>query len=414
MPRKSLQVVIIGAGTGGLCLAQGLKAENIGVTVFERDRTPTDRLQGYRLSINEDGNRALRACLPPALHAQLIKYTARPSRAVSFLDHRLHRLLRIDLSAESGDADTIERPISRIALREVLLRGLGDTVRFDKRFTHFADDGTGRVTAFFDDGTSAAGDLLIGADGANSRVRAQLLPDAQRIETGLVIVSGKVALTDAVRAATPEALFLGPTLIIGPRGGFLFANAVEYDGRQVAGSPDREEYVMWGFSARRETYRLSVEPDEANDETLRRAVTAGMSDWHPDLVRMVQITPELDAFPAKTSVRVPPWRTRNVTLLGDALHNMTPYRGMGANTALRDAGALRTTLTAIADNRAELIPALADYERKMIRYGFAAVESSLKQMDRLHTESPIGRFKTKAMLRAADAVLSLKMRLMGA
>jgi 2-polyprenyl-6-methoxyphenol hydroxylase-like FAD-dependent oxidoreductase len=62
MASKPLQVIIIGAGTGGLCLAQGLRAENIDVTVFERDLTPTDRLQGYRLSINADGNEALRAC----------------------------------------------------------------------------------------------------------------------------------------------------------------------------------------------------------------------------------------------------------------------------------------------------------------------------------------------------------------
>jgi 2-polyprenyl-6-methoxyphenol hydroxylase-like FAD-dependent oxidoreductase len=345
MARKPLEVIIIGAGTGGLCLAQGLQADNIGVTVFERDRSPTDRLQGYRLSINEDGNRAVRACLPAALHARLIQYTTRPSRAVSFLDHRLHRLLKIDLPGGSGDADAIERPISRIALREVLLRGLGDIVRFDKRFTHFEGDGIDRVTAFFDDGTSATGDLLVGADGANSRVRTQSLPGAQRVETGLVIVSGKIGMSEAVRAATPEALFLGPTLIIGPRGCFLFANAVEYDDAPAVALPDREEYVMWGSSARRETYRLQAFPDEADNETLRRAVTSCMPDWHPDLVRMVQTTPQLDAFPAKTSVRVAPWRTRNVTLLGDALHNMTPYRGMGANTALRDAGALKAVLT---------------------------------------------------------------------
>jgi 2-polyprenyl-6-methoxyphenol hydroxylase-like FAD-dependent oxidoreductase len=187
---------------------------------------------------------------------------------------------------------------------------------------------------------------------------------------------------------------------------------VEYE--VSASSPGREEYVMWGFSARREAYGLPAWPDDADNETLRRAVTACMADWALDLVRMVQITPELDAFPAKTSVRVPPWPTGNVTLLGDALHNMTPYRGIGANTALRDAWALNRALAAVADGRADLIPALADYERKMIDYGFAAVEGSLKQMKRLHTESPIGRLWTKLVFRAADAMLALKTRLIGA
>jgi hypothetical protein len=60
--RRPLKVIIIGAGTGGLCLAQGLQSSGIGVEVFERDRTPIDRLQGYRLSINAQGSRALKAC----------------------------------------------------------------------------------------------------------------------------------------------------------------------------------------------------------------------------------------------------------------------------------------------------------------------------------------------------------------
>ena len=63
---RKLQVIIIGAGTGGLCLAQGLFAAGLNVRVFERDRTAIDRLQGYRLTISATGNRALQACLPKA------------------------------------------------------------------------------------------------------------------------------------------------------------------------------------------------------------------------------------------------------------------------------------------------------------------------------------------------------------
>jgi 2-polyprenyl-6-methoxyphenol hydroxylase-like FAD-dependent oxidoreductase len=61
---RPLKVLIIGAGTGGLCLAQGLKKKGVAAAVFERDRTPTDRLQGYRLSLSATGNRALKSCLP--------------------------------------------------------------------------------------------------------------------------------------------------------------------------------------------------------------------------------------------------------------------------------------------------------------------------------------------------------------
>ena len=77
----------------GLCLAQGLNADGIAVEIFERDHSPTDRLQGYRLSINRTGRQALKACLPDSLFARLVESCANPSRAVTFLDHRLHRLL---------------------------------------------------------------------------------------------------------------------------------------------------------------------------------------------------------------------------------------------------------------------------------------------------------------------------------
>jgi len=112
-----LKVMIVGAGTGGLCLAQGLKADGIAVEVFERDYSPTDRLQGYRLGVSETGRRALRECLPKALFDKLVASCANPSRAVTFLDHRLNRLLNIELGANEQN----DLPVSRISLRGILL-----------------------------------------------------------------------------------------------------------------------------------------------------------------------------------------------------------------------------------------------------------------------------------------------------
>ena len=127
MSGKGLRVCIIGAGTGGLCLAQGLKKDDIEVEVFERDRAPADRLQGYRLSISETGRRALEECLPRSLFENLIANCARPSRSVAFLDHRLNRLLVIDLPHHDRDAPDSELPISRIALRCILSEGLNES-----------------------------------------------------------------------------------------------------------------------------------------------------------------------------------------------------------------------------------------------------------------------------------------------
>jgi 2-polyprenyl-6-methoxyphenol hydroxylase-like FAD-dependent oxidoreductase len=409
-----LEVMIVGAGTGGLCLAQGLRAAGVAVRVFERDRTPTDRTQGYRITINSVGARALRSCLPQSNFEQYIAASAKISTAVSFFDHKLHRLLSIDLPQTAQSAPDGARPISRIALRQILLEGLEDVVVFGKTFAAFETSPKGRVIVRFDDGATAEGDVLVGADGANSRVRRQLLPHAQRIDTGLIAVSGKVALDTAVRRETPPAIFKGPTLILGPRGGFLFAGAVEYP-PEHASAHDQDEYVMWGFSARRGTLGVESAADEISGEDARAAVLAQMFDWNPGLRRLVEraAAPSLTSFAVKSSVPINPWTTTRVTLLGDALHNMTPYRGIGANTALRDAALLRDALSEVDKGVRDLVPALSAYEHEMIDYGFAAVRTSLVQMGRLHARSPLKRFATKAMFRLVDRSPMLQKRMVG-
>jgi len=77
MPTSPTSVIVVGAGTGGLCLAQGLKRAGIGVEVYERERTRRDGLQGYRVGIDADGKRALRANLPPELYQSFLATCAR-------------------------------------------------------------------------------------------------------------------------------------------------------------------------------------------------------------------------------------------------------------------------------------------------------------------------------------------------
>jgi len=424
---KPLKVMIVGAGTGGLCLAQGLKLDNVGVEVFERDYSPTDRLQGYRLSIDAAGGKALRSCLPGGLFENLVDSSAKPSQRVTFLDHRMNRLLAIDFPQSDRKGIDTELPVSRIALRRILLEGLGPVIHFGKKFVAFEDAPDGAVTACFEDGSTATGDVLVGADGAGSHLRTQLLPAARRVETGILAISGKFRLGDEAREAPPREIFRGPTLILGPKGCFLFASAVEYGKRAYQASTrpdkgkvdpsvhtsvlyDRDEYVMWGFSARREKFDLPANLEAVDGEELKESVAALMHDWHPALRSLVDTAEcsTINAFPVKTSVPIPPWKTRNVTLLGDALHNMTPFRGIGANTALRDAAALRRALIRVDRGENELIPTLAAYERDMIEYGFRAVRTSLKEMERLHSDGILTRAFTKIFFRTIDLIPPLK------
>ena len=142
----------------------------IRVTEFEQRQ-----LKAIREEIDKDS--------PPVIHCQ----TPRPNRiypAISgldpFLDHHLNRLLIIELLHRDRRDAKSELPISRIALRFILSEGLDDVIHYGKKCVGFEDDSRSGVTARFEDGSTTAGDVLIGADGASSYVRAQLLPDARR------------------------------------------------------------------------------------------------------------------------------------------------------------------------------------------------------------------------------------------
>ena len=85
----NIQVMVIGAGTGGLAFAHALRGSGIAVRVFERDHNLSERAQGYRLTINVRGARALQSCLPKANCEHYVAASAKVSTAVSFFDHQL-------------------------------------------------------------------------------------------------------------------------------------------------------------------------------------------------------------------------------------------------------------------------------------------------------------------------------------
>ena len=94
--------------------------------------------------------------------------------------------------------------VNRLTLREILLAGLEGTVHFDKAFERFEQVDGGQVCAYFADGTSATGDLLIGADGSNSVIRKLIVPDAKLADTGWVIY-GKTPLTPETMQWVPDS-----------------------------------------------------------------------------------------------------------------------------------------------------------------------------------------------------------------
>ncbi|MEU8400865.1 NAD(P)/FAD-dependent oxidoreductase [Nonomuraea sp. NPDC048892] len=419
MTTQKKRIAIIGGGVGGLCLAQGLLKAGLDVTVYERDRTPADRLQGYRVHIDPHGARALHDCLPAPLWQAFLDTTGRGGQDFGFLTERLRTLALIETPAAADPADD-HHSVSRITLRQVLLSGLDDVVRFGKTFERYERLSGGRVRLFFADGTNETADIVVGADGGNSRVRKQYLPHAERVDTGITTLAGKFPLTEASRKLLAPRLVEGPNSVIPPQGmGFftaphdLGAGPVREDGiggteQEGALMDNTGSYILWVFGATSKRFPAGL--SGMTGEQLKETVASMIASWHPDLRRLVELSHPgtVSLLPIRTSIPIDPWPASTVTLLGDAIHSMTPMRGIGANTALRDARLLRTALTTGLTAGGDPVAAIARYETEMREYGFAAVRDSRRAAEQFVGDNRTARIGFKTFLRVVGHVPALK------
>jgi salicylate hydroxylase len=425
---SNLRVVIIGGGTGGLCLAQALHRTGVSVAVYERSRTRTERLQGYRVHINPHGSAALHECLPPELWHAFVGTTGTSGGNFGFVTEQLEELLFLDeetVTGGSAEPHRAHHSVSRITLHQVLSSGLEGVLHYGKEFDRYERNSDGTVTCFFADGTTATADVVVGADGASSRVREQLLPHAERVDTGIRNIAGKFPLTEETRKLLPALIQQGPKTVMPPKGCGMFTAPHELDegaaitGNGIGGNDETVEhdavlfdnttsYLMWAYAASEARFPANL--SSLDGSQLRDLVGQMITDWHPVLRRLVAKSPAetVTLIPIRTSVPVKPWPTGTVTLLGDAIHSMTPFRGIGANVALRDAALLARNLIAASRGERDLLGAIGDYEREMIDYGFAAVRAARRAGEQFVSESRFGRIMFKTILRFFSAVPPLK------
>ena len=231
--------------------------------------------------------------------------------------------------------------MGRAGLRQLLLSGLEDVVAFDKAVVGSGRSSDGQVVVHLADGTSARGDVLVGADGSASAVRKQLLPEARVVDTGVAGIAGKVYLTEQARQRVGPRLLSQMTMVLplGGMGMFMAPFERRADQPESAHALELPEHLFWVLLGRATMLGLAPGSRPQSARQLQDLALQKADRWHPLLRWLVEEADPASVVgvPLYTSRPVAPWRTTNVTLLGDAIHTMTPLQGLGGNTVLRAA-----------------------------------------------------------------------------
>ena len=403
-----VKVLIVGAGLGGLCLAQSLRNAHIDFEVFERDLSPWDRPQGYRLHLEADALNALREVLPPDLHRLFEATAMRTNPFTTILKQDLSVLKRIPTDDGQDarhwpqfiSAEKIHCNVDRATLREIVLLGIEDRVHFSKSLVHYDSTFVG-VSATFADGTTATGDVLIGAEGIRSVVRQQRAPQLIIMEAGVQAIYGRVPYAAAAKQLPGEALDDIFGIAIDERRLFLGTGAVKFPtppnvaAQQVAPPVTlnpHEDYAVCIVGGRHELFpKSATELRDSSPRGLQRLAIEMLASW-PGQARDFVASGESDSFfivDMSTSVPGKLDAPTNVTLLGDAVHAMTPTLGRGANLAMRDAALLGRQLQAVASGAKSLPSAIAAYEDELTRYGFDVVRESVEMGRQRMGQNPL-------------------------
>jgi salicylate hydroxylase len=202
-PKQVLRVAIIGAGVGGLVLAQLLRNNpNFSVQVYERGSKEegVSSLTGFRILLSKEMLAALRSRLPATVTDLLEKSVGiQPpgGQSIALLDEKGD--IKLGLTPKDfRDASSV----SRWKLRTALLEGLDDTIHWQTEYQSYeSSDGVVKLT--FKDKDAEECDILVGADGAGSKVRKQLLPESKRDTLGITVLYFKMPLTRETELMMP-------------------------------------------------------------------------------------------------------------------------------------------------------------------------------------------------------------------
>ncbi|WP_225826509.1 FAD-dependent oxidoreductase [Streptomyces naphthomycinicus] len=348
-------VTIIGAGLGGLTLARVLHVHGIPATVYEAETSPTARTQGGLLDIHDhNGQPALEAA---GLFEEFLGLVHQGAEASRVLDKDGKVLL------DEPDDGTGGRPeVLRGALRRLLLDSLpAGTIRWGHKVTTVRSLGGGRHEVTFADASTVTTGLLVGADGAWSRVRS-LVSDARPEYVGTCMIETYLFDSDTHHPASARTVGEGSFFALAPGKGI---------------SAHREpDGVLHTYVSLTKPQEWLDAIDFTDADAATACVAAEFHGWAPELTALIT---DGETAPVPRTVHALPtghrWdRVPGVTLLGDAAHLMCPS-GEGANLAMYDGAELGNALAAHPDDTEA---ALTAYEEALFPRSAAAAADAYR------------------------------------
>ncbi|MGW6140392.1 FAD-dependent oxidoreductase [Streptomyces sp. NPDC055144] len=335
-------VTIIGAGLGGLTLARVLHVHGIPATVYEAEPSAEARTQGGQLDIHHhNGQLALEVAGLTAEFRAIIHEGGEATRA---LDQ--HGKVLLD---QPDDGNGGRPEVLRGDLRRILVDSLpAGTVQWGKKLTGVAALGDGRHELTFTDGSTVSTELLVGADGAWSKVRP-LLSDAKPEYVGTTFIETYLYDADERHPAAAEAVGDGAMFALAPGKGIA--------AHREAGN------ILHTYVQLKCPVEWIAGIDFTDAAAAGARVAAEFDGWAPELTALIT---DGETTPVPRTIHTLPNRHRwerlpGVTLIGDAAHLMPPS-GEGANLAMLDAAELGQ---AIAGHPDDLEAALTAYEEAM-------------------------------------------------
>ncbi|MHA7987724.1 FAD-dependent oxidoreductase [Rathayibacter sp. CAU 1779] len=365
MPEPAPNVAIVGAGLSGLVCARILQRAGIPVTVYELDASPEARQQGGSLDIHkETGQVALKAA---GLYEDFLRHTHPQGESVRVLD----KTAKVYVDEKEPEGGNGRPEVDRRVLRRLFVDSLAyGTIQWGRKVVAVHHVGRRHELEFADGGTAHA-DVVVGADGAWSRVRGLLTP-VTPVYTGITLV--ELRLSDAA-TRHPDALTVTGM-------GSFFALS---DNRYIGGHGGAQIAIGCGMRVP-EGWVAASGIDWDDPRAARTGLLENFADWSPTLTDLIRecddtIWPRpIYALPTGTT-----WeRVPGVTLVGDAAHLMSPFAGEGANLAMIDGADLAREIIANDD----LEVALRRYEKKMLPRGAKSAAASQKSLDTMFVDGP--------------------------